>query len=98
MLLTKEIDGFRATRAGSASSPAENFYQLLHMQNFLSWAVITTARVTLSVHMERAMTLVKTASVVLAVQVPCLVPEDDNLRPASLGSRWVGFTEVSGRY
>lgn len=94
----KVTDIFRATRARSVPSFAKSCFQFLYKRNLLSLAVITTAGVPLCVHMERAGTEVKTASVVLAVPVPCHVSEEDNWRLVSLVYKWAGFTGLSRRY
>lgn len=51
----------------------------------------------LCVHVERAVTPVKTASLVLAVPAPCRASEEEKLRPRSLACRWVGLTALTGR-
>jgi len=56
----------------------------------------TAAGLTLRVHGKRPMVSVKTASVVLVALAPWHVSEEDNLRPASLGSEGQGLPRLEG--
>lgn len=80
LLAIKDIDAFRATRAG---------FQSLCKKQLLSWAVINRHGLPSCVAVERER-LQPEASVGLAVLVPFPVPEDEARPGAQVG----GFTQV----